>query len=502
LAYPLADIVLLALVVFVFVITDWRPGRAWLLIGAAFALFAIGDGIYLFQSATNSYDEGTLLDLCWPAAMVLLGAAAWQRPGRLATVGLVGRPLIGTPLVCGLVAIGILVSDRVSTLNLIAVGLAAATLMMVLLRTALTLRENAGMLGRANELSLTDPLTGLANRRKLVADLEHALTERHREDRLLAIYDLDGFKRYNDTYGHPAGDALLVRLAHKLDLVAHEYGRAYRLGGDEFCLLATISDAQTASLLDRTVDALSEEGEGFTVSSSFGVAFLPDEADELSAALALADQRLYQHKQQTQNAREAPQEVLLRALAEREPELRKHLDGVARLSLAVGAQLGLSDEQLQELQLAAQLHDVGKLAIPDTILEKPGPLTQHEWAFVKQHTLIGQRILAGAPVLHKVAQIVRSTHEHWDGTGYPDGLAHYDIPLTARIIAVCDAYDASTTDRLYHKALTPQQAQQELQRCAGSQFDPDIVHAFRKALTAIEQPQPLKTTPRPQEHAA
>jgi len=155
----------------------------------------------------------------------------------------------------------------------------------------------------------------------------------------------------------------------------------------------------------------------------------------------------------------------------------------------------------RELRLAAELHDVGKLAIPDAVLQKPGPLNEEEWAFVRQHTLIGQRILAGAPALRSIGDIVRSTHERWDGTGYVDGLAKTDIPLAARIIAVCDAYAAMTSDRPYRKTLTPARALDELQRCAGSQFDPDVVHAFceindpKATQPQASAPSPESTTP-------
>jgi len=489
-AYPLGDILLLSLVVFVFALTGWRPGGAWLMIGSAFALAAVADGIYLYQSATNTYSEGTLLDAFWPAAMLLLAGSAWQRKNRPATIELHGRPLVGTPLVCGLVAIGILIDARVQTLNLFAVGLAGTTLITVLVRTALTFRENTHMLDQTRHLSMTDPLTGLANRRKLLADLEQEPAAGSNQTRLLVIYDLNGFKRYNDTYGHPAGDGLLFRLADKLRAAIEPHGRAYRLGGDEFCVLATTCARDAGSLLDQTANALYEDSEGFTISSSFGAVFLPDEATDASAALRIADQRLYAHKQHFQaGADGGPYEVLLRALTEREPGLREHLDGVAQLATALGTQLGLSDDDLKDLHLAAQLHDVGKLAIPEDILQKPGPLSDQEWDFVKQHTLIGQRILAGAPALRGIGEIVRSTHERWDGSGYTDGLATNEIPLAARIIAVCDAYNAMTSNRAYRQALTPDQAREELERCAGSQFDPDIVHSFCQQLDALTSAQ-------------
>ena len=159
--------------------------------------------------------------------------------------------------------------------------------------------------------------------------------------------------------------------------------------------------------------------------------------------------------------------MLLSTLREREPELHAHLNGVAELSIAVARRLGMLAEDLDEVSRAAELHDVGKIAIPEAILRKPGPLDDEEWSFMRRHTMIGERILSAAPALVPVARIVRSSHERWDGDGYPDGLAGDDIPLGARVMAVCDAFDAMVTDRPYRAARTPREALAELRRCAG-----------------------------------
>jgi HD-GYP domain-containing protein (c-di-GMP phosphodiesterase class II) len=138
------------------------------------------------------------------------------------------------------------------------------------------------------------------------------------------------------------------------------------------------------------------------------------------------------------------------------------------------------------VKLAAELHDVGKVAIPDAILNKPGPLNEDEWAFMRRHTLIGERIVAAAPALCGVAKLVRASHERWDGGGYPDGIAGENIPLGARIVAVCDAYDAIVADRPYRGARSSAAALAELRRCAGTQFDPAVVEAFAAALADVE----------------
>jgi two-component system cell cycle response regulator len=496
LAYPLGDTLLVALVVFVFAVTGWRPGRAWATIGLAFVLTAVADSIYLFQIATNTYVEGTLLDALWPASVLLLGASAWQPSTRRVQIELEGRPLAATPIVCGLVAVGVFVGDRIQDVNPLAISLAAATIATVLLRTALTLRENGLLLEHARTQSLTDALTGLGNRRRLLSDLERTLiSPGYGTSWLLIIFDLNGFKYYNDTFGHPAGDALLARLAGKLERAAERSGRTYRLGGDEFCVLAAVSASEAETLLDHATSALAEEGESFSVSTAFGAVFLPDEATDSSAALKLADERLYAQKRRLHGGRRGePYEVLLRLLTEREPSLREHVDSVAELSVAVGSQLGLTEVALEELRLAAELHDVGKLAIPDSVLQKPGPLNGDELDFIRKHTIIGQRILAGSPALGAVGEIVRATHERWDGTGYVDGLSKGEIPLPARIIAVCDAYAAMTSERPYRQRVSEAEALAELQRCAGTQFDPTVVDVFCGAMRARLQAQRLAAT--------
>ena len=174
--------------------------------------------------------------------------------------------------------------------------------------------------------------------------------------------------------------------------------------------------------------------------------------------------------------------MLLSTLREREPELHAHLNGVAELSVAVARRLGMLAEDLDEVSRAAELHDVGKIAIPEAILRKPGPLDDEEWSFMRRHTMIGERILSAAPALVPVARIVRSSHERWDGAGYPDGLAGDDIPIGARVVAVCDAYDAMVSDRPYRSARSPREALAELRRSAGTQFDPRVVDAFEVEL--------------------
>jgi len=368
---------------------------------------------------------------------------------------------------------GILGDVGTAPLAIVAVALVLMTLAVISLRASRRELEKA---------ATTDGLTGLANRRQLMADLERRVA-RPMDRAVLLLFDLDGFKGYNDAFGHLAGDALLARLGQALEHSVQGHGRAYRLGGDEFCVLA---DAAARRAVEHSAPAaLVEHGDGFAVTASYGAVAIPDEAAVATEALLIADQRMYAHKNSGRaTARRQSTDVLLRALAERHPGLEGHLGGVAQLAEAVGRHLGLEGEALDHVRVAAELHDVGKVAIPDAILNKPGPLDDDEWAFMRRHTLIGERIVAAAPALGPVAKLVRASHERWDGDGYPDRTAGEDIPLGARIVAVCDAYDAIVADRPYRRGRSGAEAMDELQRCAGAQFDPAVVAAFAAVLAA------------------
>jgi PAS domain S-box-containing protein/diguanylate cyclase (GGDEF)-like protein len=342
------------------------------------------------------------------------------------------------------------------------------------------LREQAE---RNEHQALHDALTGLANRRKLYLDVEARLAAA--SPFVLAIFDLDGFKAYNDTFGHPAGDALLARLGGRLGEVTAEDGAAYRMGGDEFCVVGELRDAD--AMIERAREALCEQGEAFTIGCSVGAAQVPDEASTLEQALRLGDERLYSNKRTTKVGESFQvRDALLQLVVEQNAELATHATSVADLAAATAARLGLPAEEIARTRIAAELHDIGKTAIPASILEKPGPLDAGEWEFIKRHTLIGERIVAAAPALAHIAPVVRSSHERQDGRGYPDGLRADAIPLGARIVAVVDAFDAMVTRRPYMPAVSTAEALVELHRCAGSQFDPAVVAAFASVL---ERPQ-------------
>ncbi len=333
---------------------------------------------------------------------------------------------------------------------------------------------------RAPQRRLEADMTGLPGRSRLLADLNRALAKSSAERPvLLVLLDLIGFKEYNDTFGYPAGDALLRRLAGKLARVAAARGGAYRLDGDEFAALLSV-DGDVGHLADMVASALVEEGDGFAVAPCYGTALLPHEGSTASDALRVANERMYALKYSLRPSNDALQsnEVLMEALAKRGPDCGDHLHGLTEIVEAVALKLGVGVEELEQIKMAAELHDVGKTALPTTILQKNFALDAEERKFVERHSMIGERILHAAPALHEIARIIRWTHEHYDGSGYPDHLSGIDIPLGARIISVCDAFDAMISKRPYRKAMSTEEAGAELRKNAGSQFDPLVVDAF------------------------
>jgi two-component system cell cycle response regulator len=478
LAYPLADTILLALVVGAMALTGWRADRSLAFLAAGFLLFGITDSLYLYQVATDTYVEWTIVDVGWPAAMMLMAFAAWQPVAeRRATEE--GFASLVLPAVFAALGLGVLIWDQFNHVHPSSLLLASASVLVVIARMSITVFENLRLLDRSREEALTDALTGLGNRRRLLIDLESMLAGDETRQIVLVILDLNGFKAYNDAFGHPAGDQLLARVGARLSAVSRGRGAAYRLGGDEFCALFEAEDLPIAFLAEASAAALRESGNGFAISSAFGAILLPHEARTSSDALKLADQRMYAQKHDSRSAAGTQtSSALMQALTERSPDLGDHLLGVAELATAVARKFELNDAEIEDSRLGASLHDVGKMAIPDAILTKPGPPSAEEWGYVKNHTVAGEKILGAAPALDGVARLVRASHERFDGDGYPDGLAGEDIPLGARIIFVCDAFDAIIADRPYRDARSVEEAVAEIRRCAGTQFDPAVVAAF------------------------
>ena len=360
---------------------------------------------------------------------------------------------------------------------------------------------------RAMRLALTDPLSGLGNHRSFQERLKHELLRAEADDEpfTLCLIDVDDFKRINDLYGHPVGDRVLARVGRRL----RQNGEAFRLGGDEFALLlpgVTAEEAlSTASSVLARIGALELADVG-SVTASAGVAGFPHQAFDRDELIRLADSALYWAKEHGKNrvhvyrpdvvelaelrrlahgpdraARFRAAASLAKAVDARDTYTGSHSTRVAELSAWIAHRLGLDREQIELTRLAGSLHDLGKLAIPEEILRKPGPLTDPERLVLQRHPEIGHRMLENLGV-DPVAEWVLHHHERWDGTGYPERLRGEEIPLGARIIFVADAYDAMTSDRAYRGRLTPREAIEELERCSGTQFDPEIVAAFAREL--------------------
>jgi diguanylate cyclase (GGDEF)-like protein len=492
LSYPLLDLVLLGLFVGALAGTGWRLDRVWILLALGVCTFWLADSLYLVRTAAGVYESGGWFDAGWWSGLVLIAAAAWSEPPDASR-----RPndenlrAIAVPIGFGLIGLALLVTSALNGVNLLAVGLAAASLLAVMARTVVVLDDNVRMLRASRDEALTDALTGLGNRRALTRALDEWLAVVS-ADRpvVLALFDLDGFKHYNDTFGHPAGDALLVRLGRSLAGFMEGRGDVFRMGGDEFCALFEAGDEGIIPIVEGAGLALSEHGEGFSVSCSHGAITLPGEARDAAGALRLADQRMYANKHAGRvSAGRQTADALLRALAARDPDLASQTEAV-ELAVATAYALRQSPDEIERVRHATELRDVGKVAVPDAILGKPGPLRPEEWEFVRRHPAIGERIIDGAPALHRVGVLVRSSHERWDGAGYPDKLAGDAIPLGARIVAVADAFAAMTARRPYRPARSADEAVEELRACAGTQFDPDVVEAFviaraHRALTVV-----------------
>jgi diguanylate cyclase (GGDEF)-like protein len=478
LAYPVCDLVLFGAVVSAIALSGWRVDRSLAVLGAGILAWEAADLMYLFNTLGDVADALVLTGAVGIASAALLERRV-LRHARESDRGLF------VPVAFGAVSLAVLIGGAALRWNMVGLGLAAAALGLVLVRMALALAENRALLGESRVDATTDSLTGLGNRRKLRRDLARVLeTVSVESPHALVLLDLNGFKTYNDTFGHAAGDALLAQLGSTLAAAVTGRGEAYRMGGDEFCVLGPCSDGDSEQLSAYCAGAIAARGDGFSITAAHGVALMPVEANNSSDVLSLADVRMYRNKANGGRPRAADElaSVLCAVLEERAPDVADHSRNVRDLAVATGALLGMPEDELATLRRAAALHDLGKTAIPDSILQKPGPLTSSEWDLIRQHTIIGQRILSGAPALQHVGQLIRRSHERYDGTGYPDRLSGEAIPLSSRIIAVADAFDAMTTRRPYNSKLSDDAALAELRRCAGSQFDPGVTAAFEQTV--------------------
>jgi diguanylate cyclase (GGDEF)-like protein/putative nucleotidyltransferase with HDIG domain len=367
------------------------------------------------------------------------------------------------------------------------------------------------LIARLYDAARTDPLTGLPNRRgfRELLDLELERARRGTIRMTVVVGDIDHFKEVNDRSGHHVGDAVLQRVAGLLREGKRQIDAAARVGGEEFALILPDTDARGAFLLaerlrEATRAAFREDAVPITI--SFGIASFPTHGETAASLLRAADEALYAAKESGRNRTVLHSPVLRVALREgrddrdiegerflavvldlaEAADLRfsgsaRHSETVGRYAELMARELGLSEQRVGRVRLAGLLHDIGKVGVPSEILSKPGKLTDEELAVVRRHPELGAQIL-DHPTLADVRAWVGAHHERPDGAGYPRGLAGDELPLEARIVAVADAYEAMTSDRSYRAAVGHERARAELERCAGSQFDAQVVRTFLAVL--------------------
>jgi diguanylate cyclase (GGDEF)-like protein len=433
-------------------------------------------------------------------------------PGAMRIRGHLSVPLVARGEILGMLAVdsrrlGAFGPEDCAHVELFA-GYAATALLNARMHQAIRLAAD------------TDPVTGLLNHRAIHDHLDRELANARLTNTPLtvAMLDLDGFKLFNDTYGHPAGDAALQAVARGLAEVCRQGDLVGRYGGDEFlAVLPGLAAHEAGAVGARLRDAVAactlrpRRGQEVPLRISAGLASFPEDGDDRDSLVAYADARLYGSKGRGEVAALGAEQPAMVALSGRAPGLdafsildglitavdrkdrytRAHSEEVTRLALRVGSAIGLSPDTLRSLRLAGLLHDVGKIGIPDRILKKPGRLSADEIEIMNSHPTLGDAIVASLPGMAQIRSGVRSHHERWDGRGYPDGLAGEAIPLLGRLLAVADCYNAMTTNRPYQAALSPEQALAEIERGAGSQFDPSVAATFLRIMREAA-PTPLQ----------
>jgi diguanylate cyclase (GGDEF)-like protein len=518
LAYPLGDLMLLGFVAGLFSLSGWRPGRALSVIALALVIQVGTDAFYLFQTASGTYQWGGWLNLGWLVFAVMLAVAAWQPDAHPRPLRFEGVAAVATPVGFALVALAVLVaSSFVAGVSDVAAVLATAGIFAAVGRLLATLRESR----RLDAMARRDPLTGLLNRGEFADAVDDQVDAGLREGAPFSVLllDVDGFKEINDLRGHAEGDRVLRELATALRECSRPSDLACRIGGDEFALVLPNATAQIAAQVgERVRDRLARLDDGVGV--SFGVAEWPDdgpagdavvlradvalyaakrdsaetpadeEASETSRDLERAQLRAYAADVRASYAREllrtrelhasylATVQTLAAAVEAKDDYTGGHIHRVHELGMLLARALAPDDADDPQLAYGFLLHDIGKLAVPDDVLTKPGKLSEREWDLMKTHPEAGARILEKIPFLDRALDVVLHHHERWDGAGYPHGLAGEAIPLWARIFAVVDAVDAITSDRPYRRGRPLSVAVEQVLEGSGAQFDPRCAEAF------------------------
>lgn len=355
-----------------------------------------------------------------------------------------------------------------------------------LLESFIDIAERKNMEDQLRHLSLHDVLTGLYNRAYFEEEMRRLESGRYNPVGII-LCDVDGLKMVNDTLGHESGDCLLIETANVIKKAMRQGDMVARIGGDEFAILLPHSDVNDVeSICDRireSIEKFNMENSGLTISLSMGYSVAHTAPNDMGSLFKEADDNMYREKMMhRQSASSAVVKTLMDALAARDFITEGHADRLQRLVEAMAGRIGISNKSIDDLRLLAKFHDVGKMGIPDSVLFKPGSLTSEEVGIMRQHCEIGYHISQSASVLMDIGEWIHKHHEWWNGKGYPLGLKGEEIPLECRILSIADAYDAMTSDRPYRAALTHEEAVDEIKRCAGTQFDPDLVPYFLEIL--------------------
>jgi len=365
--------------------------------------------------------------------------------------------------------------------------------------------ENSQLYARAEQRSRIDELTGLLNRRHFEEGLKEEVSRHSRYGNAFSILmlDLDNFKTYNDTYGHPSGDKLLNQIGKIIESCTRSIGRAFRYGGDEFIMILPQTTTENAyRVAERVRGQIAEgmENKAITVTCSIGLAGYPSDGVTPDQLVDASDTALYHAKRTggnriclsskilsesvteagtyTRGTALSAVYALVAAMEARDSYTYGHSRKVNTYAVALAEAVGLPPDEVAKISMAALLHDIGKIGIPDKVLNKKGTLSKEDWRAIKSHTRLGASIVGNVPGLVSCLPAILYHHEMWDGNGYPKGLKGEDIPLEARILTIADMFASMTSPRSYRDALSDEQALEEIRKGAGTQFDPKFVKAF------------------------
>lgn len=325
-----------------------------------------------------------------------------------------------------------------------------------------------------------DQLTGLYNRRFFEEELTRINIERNLPISVV-MADVNGLKLINDAFGHAYGDMLLKKTAELIRKECREDEIIARLGGDEFVILLPRTSSEEAEKIIKRIKSASQgiQLQSMELSISFGWQTKNSIIQNMDEILKNAEDYMYRHKLfESPSIRGKTIKTIINSLHEKNKREEQHSRRVSYICEAIGKAMELGEGDINELRTVGLLHDIGKIAIDEKILNKPERLSDEEWNEMKRHPEIGYRILSSVNEMAELAEFVLAHHERWDGKGYPKKLAGEQIPMQARIIAVADAYDAMTSERAYRKPQTSAAAVEEIKKCSGTQFDPEIVQVF------------------------